>query len=268
MTDSFDDSAYLPTRLGVIAEVVEGELRLRLDSHDEVLRHGLMRASVASLMIDLAAGFVLDDNPKNWVMTTDLSVRMRPSPAPDSTSTRCTIIRQGGRSGTAIVDLVTNGGEPVATGAITFARVPRRQIGVMEFENSAERITTMFGGSQILTGPLPDEAGIVVLDPARGRVQMPVTSALRNPNGAVQGAIVALIAEVAAEVSTSARFEAPAVVTDLDLRYLAQTDEGPLETRCSVLGEGPDAPLQVEIIDRSNERLTTLAYARSAILTS
>jgi len=76
--------------------------------------------------------------------------------------------------------------------------------------------------------------------------------------------MVALLAEVAAEELASARFDTAAVVIDLDLRYLAQTGAGAVQTRCRLLGNGPDAPIQVELFDRSSDRLTTLAYARTA----
>jgi hypothetical protein len=51
-------------------------------------------------------------------------------------------------------------------------------------------------------------------------------------------------------------------VTELDLRYIAQTGDGPVQSKCTLLGEGPDAPMQVELSDRSRGRLTTLVYAR------
>ncbi len=266
MTDLFNDAASTPARLGVIAEVVDGEFRVRLHPRAEVLRHGALRASVISLMIDLVAGIVIDDDPDLWMLTTDMSVRMRPRPAPESVYTRCAILRRGGRSATAAVDLVTAQGEPVATGAIGFARVPRRQADQTKPTLSGGRVTTMFDGSNVLTRPLRDEACIAVLDPMMGAVEMPVTSRVRNPVGTLQGAMVALVAEAAAEEMVSTRFEIPAVVTDLDLRYLAQTADGPVHTRCSLLGDGPDAPIQVEIFDRSSDRLTTLVYARCAVI--
>ena len=127
-------------------------------------------------------------------------------------------------------------------------------------------MTTIFDGSSVLTRPLREEAGIAVLDPMSGVVEMDVTPELRNPAGTLQGAMVALVAEAAAEEVASVRFDLPAVVTDLDLRYLAQTAAGPVRTRCCLLGDGPDAPIQVELVDRSSDRLTTLAYARTAVI--
>lgn len=268
MTDLFTDQLSVPARLGVIAEVVDGQLRMRLHPRPEVMRHGAVRASVIALMIDLVAGIALDEDPEAWTLTSDMSVRMRPRPAPALVYTRSTILRKGRRSATAVVDLLTGSDEPVATGAIGFATVPRRATDPTKPPMSWERITDQFNGSNVLTSPLRDEAGIAVLDATMGSVLVQVAPKLRNPAGTLQGAMVALVAEVAAEEMVSARFGIPAVVTELDLRYLAQTDEGPVETVCSLLGDGPEAPIKVELFDRSRDRLTTLAYARTATITT
>ena len=266
MTDLLDDSLSLPASLGVVAEVRDGEFRLTLQPRPEVLRHGALRASVIAFMIDVVAGIVLDDDPDAWTLTSDMSVRMRPLPAPAFVSTESTILRRGRRSATAVVDLVTAEGAPVATGAIGFVRVERRETDPVKPQASPGNVSTMFDGSRTLSRPLREAAGIVVLDPVAGALEMPVTPAVRNTAGTLQGAMVALFAEAAAEELVSARFGVPAVVTDLDLRYLAQTGEGPVRSECTLLGEGPDAPVQVELSDRSSGRLTTLVYARTAVI--
>ncbi len=268
MTDLLGDDLSVPSRLGVVAEVHDGEFRLQLCPRAEVLRHGAVRASVLALMIDVAAGIILDDDPGAWMLTSDMSVRMRPLPAPDLISTRTTILRRGRRSATAVVDLVTGEGASAATGAIGFARVQRRETDPPKPSVPPERVTTIFDGSSFLTLPLREEAGIRVLDSSAGVVEMEVAPGLRNPAGTLQGAMVALVAEAAAEELASARFDLPAVVIDLDLRYLAQTGAGPVRTSCCLLGDGPDAPIQVEISDRSSDRLTTLVYARTAVIPS
>jgi acyl-coenzyme A thioesterase PaaI-like protein len=266
MTDLLDDSMSLPSRLGVIAEVRDGEFCLELTPQAELLRHGALRASVIAFMIDVAAGIVLDNDPTAWTLTSDMSVRMRPQPAPAFLASRTTILREGRRSATATVDLVDGDGIQVATGAIGFARVQRRDTDPPKPQSSPERISTLFGNSRRLDRPLRDEAGITVLDAANGVLEMQVTPQLRNPAGTLQGAMVALLAEAAAEELAATRFDMPAVVTDLDLRYLAQTGAGPVRSTCTVLGDGPEAPLQVELRDRSTERLTTLVYARTATI--
>jgi acyl-coenzyme A thioesterase PaaI-like protein len=110
---------------------------------------------------------------------------------------------------------------------------------------------------------LRDEAGIEVIDAAEGIVQVDVTPALRNPAGTLQGAMVALVAESAAEDLVTTRYGSPVVVTDLDLRYLGPATVGPVRTRTRLLGDGPDAPIEVELIDLSEDRITTLVYART-----
>ena len=55
-------------------------------------------------------------------------------------------------------------------------------------------------------------------------------------------------------------------MTELDLRYLAQTGAGPVRSTCTVLGDDLTAPLQVELRDVSTDRLTTLVYARATTL--
>ena len=154
----------------------------------------------------------------------------------------------------------------MATGAIGFARVPRRDADPPKPPMPPERISAMFGAADVLTRPLREQVGLTVLDPRAGTVQMEVAPGLRNPAGTLQGAMVALVAEVAAEELASTRFDLPAVVVDLDLRYLAQTGAGPVRTRSELLGDGPQAPIRVEIFDISSDRLTTLVYARTGVV--
>jgi acyl-coenzyme A thioesterase PaaI-like protein len=262
MTDFLDENFSIPARLGVVADMRDGEFRLSLHPRPQLMRHGALRASVIAFMVDVVAGVVLDDDPDAWLLTSDMSVRMRPLPAPTFVTTQTTILRRGRRSATAKVDLVTEAGEPVATGAIGFARVARRATDPVKPAASQERIAMMFDGRRTLEHLLREEAGIVVLDAAAGSLEMQVTPELRNPAGTLQGAMVALFAEAAAEELASARFGMDAVVTELDLRYIAQTGDGPVQSKCTLLGEGPDAPMQVELSDRSRGRLTTLVYAR------
>jgi acyl-coenzyme A thioesterase PaaI-like protein len=92
---------------------------------------------------------------------------------------------------------------------------------------------------------------------------MKVGPEVRNPAGTLQGAMVALLAESAAEDLVAARAGRPVVVTDLDLRYLAQAHEGPVRTSCRPLGSDACAPIEVRLIDTSNDRVTTLVYARA-----
>lgn len=263
MTDLSADAFHLVGRLGVTARSSGDDLVLELLPRPEVLHHGLVRASILSFLVDAVAGIVVDDDPDMWTFTSDMSVRMRPEPAPGRVDAVAQVLRRGRRSATATVELTDEKGERVATGAIGFARVPRRHGDPPKPPVTPGSSVAIFRGVGVLTKPVRQEAGIESIDPEGGVVELIVTPELRNPAGTLQGAMVALVAEAAAEDLLSARFEIPAVVTDLDLRYLAQAHSGPVRSESRLLGSGPDAPVEVRLVDTSVGRLTTLVYARA-----
>ena len=164
------------------------------------------------------------------------------------------------------MDLVTGAGATVATGAIGFARVPRRQADPVKPPSSATRITTMFDGSRTLTRPLREEAGIVVLDSRAGALEMQVTPGFArsggNPPGRHGGP------------PGGGRCRRPGVDQvrphrrgDRARPSVPGADR--CRTRpvgCRLLGKGPDAPIEVELFDTSSDRLVTLVYARTAVV--
>jgi acyl-coenzyme A thioesterase PaaI-like protein len=251
----------VPSRLGVTARFDDGDLVLELRPQAETLHHGMVRASVLAFVIDVVAGIPLDQDGDMWTLTSDMSVRMRPIPAPERIDARSTILRRGRRSATSLVELETDQGSPIATGAIGFANIPRRATDPPKPNVPLGQIPVIFRDPATLTRPLRQEAGIEVIDAAQGIVQVEVTPGLRNPAGTLQGAMVALVAEAAAEELVATRFESPVVVTQLDLRYLRKTQVGPVRTRSRLLGTGPGAPVQIELIDTSTDEITTLVYA-------
>lgn len=263
MTDLSGAALSLPSRLGVTARYEADELILELRPQEETQHHGVVRASVLAFVIDVVAGIPLDQDAGVWTLTSDMSVRMRLVPAPERIDGTNTILRQGRRSATCLAELRTIEGEPIATGAIGFTKIPRKPTDPPKPNVQLGQIPSIFRHPATLARPLRDEAGIQVIDAAEGIVQVDVTPDLRNPAGTLQGAMVALVAEAAAEDLMATRFESPVVVTDLDLRYLRKTQAGPVRTRTRVLDTGPDAPVQVELIDMSTDEITTLVYARA-----
>ena len=223
----------------------------------------MVRASVLAFLVDAAAGIPLDRDPAVWTLTTDLSLRMRPRPAPGRIDARHTIVRQGRRSATCTVELTGDRGEPVGTGAIGFATVVRRDTDPPKPQFTLAEAVELFRGQPSLSRPLRQEAGVEVIDAAAGVVQVELTDDLRNPAGTLQGAMVALVAESAVEELIGARSSSPMIVTDLDVRYLERTHLGPVRTRSRLLGDGPGSAVQVELIDLSTDRTTTLVYARA-----
>jgi acyl-coenzyme A thioesterase PaaI-like protein len=264
VTDISGPGISVPSRLGVRARFEGGDLILELRPAEESLHHGIVRASVLSFVIDVVAGIPLDQDADMWTLTSDMSVRMRPIPAPERIDATSSILRQGRRSATCLVELKTDHGAPIATGAIGFAKVARKATDPPKPNVPLGQIPLIFRDPTTLTRPLREEAGIQVIDAAEGVVEVEVTPALRNPAGTLQGAMVALLAEAAAEDLMATRFESSFVVTDLDLRYLRKTQVGPVRTRSRLLGTGPNAPVQIELIDASTNEITTLVFATAA----
>jgi acyl-coenzyme A thioesterase PaaI-like protein len=263
MTDISGPGISLPSRLGVAARFEGDHLILELKPQEETLHHGMVRASVLSFLIDVVAGIPLDQDADMWTLTSDMTVRMRPMPAPARIDATGTILRQSRRSATSLVELRTDQGAPIATGAIGFTKVPRKATDPPKPNVPLGQTPVIFRDPTPLDRPLREEAGIEVIDAAEGIVQVEVTPYLRNPAGTLQGAMVALLAEAAAEDLMATRFESPFVVTELDLRYLRKAQLGPVLTRSRLLGTGPDAPIQIELIDTSTDEVTTLVYARA-----
>lgn len=262
MTDISSSGLSIPSQLGVTARFENDDLILELRPQPETLHHGIVRASVLSFAIDVVAGIPLDQDASMWTLTSDMSVRMRPMLAPGRIDATSTILRQGRRSATSLVELRTDEGEPIAAGAIGFTRIPRKATDPPKPNVPPGQIPLLFRNTSPLDRPLREAAGIQVIDAAEGVVQVEVTPALRNPAGTLQGAMVALVAEAAAEDLLGTRFQSPVVVTDLDIRYLRKTEVGPVRTRSKLLGIEPGTPVQIELIDTSTHQITTLVYAR------
>lgn len=263
MTDIPANYTSVPARLGATAHIDERGLVVSMSPEVHELVHGIVRASALIYLVDVAAGVTLDTDPERWTFTTDLSLRMRPVPAPARVVSWSTSLRQGGRSAHGLVHVVDQDGAPIADGAIGFAHVPRRPADPPKPAVSPELLVELMRDAARLEAPLREEAGIVTLDPAAGVVEIPVTPEVCNPALTLQGAMVALLAEAATEDLVSHRVGGPVVVTELDLRYLAHSGAGPVRTRCRPLGDAPDAPVEVQLVDTATDRVTTLAYTRA-----
>jgi acyl-coenzyme A thioesterase PaaI-like protein len=268
VTDLPTGATAIPSRLGVTARFDDRGLVLDLAPGAEVLRHGVVRASVLAYMVDAGAGITVDGDETTWTFTTDLSVRMQARPAPPQVTATTVVLRQGRRSATLSVDLLAgDGGEVVAGGAIGFARVPRKPTDPPKPIVLPETAPERFRRFEPLTRPLREEAGVVVIDAGAGVAELAVVPDVCNPAGTLQGAMVALLAEAAAEDLATARAGEPMVVVDLDVRYLAQTGAGPVRTSCRPLGDDPADPVEVRLVDVSTGRLTTLVHTRAVTRT-
>jgi acyl-coenzyme A thioesterase PaaI-like protein len=265
MTDLPTNLTAVPSRLGSTALLDERGLVIEINEmQPELLQHGVLRLSVLTFIVDVSAGVTLDTDGEAWTFTTDLSLRMQATPAPDKVSATTTILRRGRRSAHGLVEVVDGRQQLVAAGAIGFANVPRKPDDPPKPQVSTAMLVDRFTGRERLSRPLREEAGIVPVDPAQGVVEIEVRPEVCNPAGTLQGAMVALVAESATEDLIGALAGEPVVVTELDIRYLAQANVGPVRTQSRLLGARPDDPVEVRLVDTATDRLCTLVYARAA----
>jgi acyl-coenzyme A thioesterase PaaI-like protein len=264
MTDLPPHRSSIPGRLGATGRIEGDELVVTMVPRPETMHLGVLRASALSYAADAVAGVTIDDDPEQWSFTSELSVRVVPRPIDGPVEARTRVLRHGRRSSTCSVRMTTTDGVPCAYSVLSFARVDRRPTDpVKPFPSGKDHFHGWGEGIEPLDRPLREAAGIEVVDASAGVIELALGPNLLSPAGALQGAMVALVIESAAEELVGHRTAGPALVTDIDIRYLAQSRVGPLRTRCEQMGPDPDAPVVVEVVDQTTGQLTIYGYARA-----
>jgi acyl-coenzyme A thioesterase PaaI-like protein len=112
-----------------------------------------------------------------------------------------------------------------------------------------------------LSEPFPDRVGLRVLAP--GVTELPLRLDLMNATESLQGGVVALLGEVAAQTGATAAAGRLHVVDHLDVRYLAAARVGPFRAVAEVeAGDGGRSDVRVEVRDPGRDnRLAALVVA-------
>ena len=164
------------------------------------------------------------------------------------------------------VRLLDDAGSTVAFGYAGFNRQTRRpgDNPKPDIDAASRRLRSIVPLDQ----PLADAAGVRVLDAATGATHTELVETLRNPAGALQGAMVSIVGEVAAEALLEHHGFTAHVITDIDIRYLAMGRVGPIGSRAWFIGDAGDEsppPIAVELYDRGqDDRLITTMPLRGA----
>lgn len=260
-----DPARTLAARIGIEGGIGEDGLEhMQLRPYPELVNRGVVRISAYALMADMLGGWLADLHAEqDWVFTTDLSIRAPVLRVPELVHGTTTPLRVGRKNVAAEVQMYDETGVLFAYSHVGFVRTPRRpgDHPKPDFEGAAAE----WGSRPRITSPLDAEAGIEVVDSAEGHLHVELRDTLLNPAGAMQGAMVALVGEVAAETMATHHLGRPHVVTDLDVRYLAMGRVGPVRSRATFVGAPADATLHVELRDAGvDDRLMTVLLARTA----
>ena len=234
------------------------ERPLELTPYPEVCAHGALRATVVASAIDLVGGFATRAIAgSDAIFTADLSLRIPEPGLPTRLVAHAEALRTGRRQVTTAVRLQAEAGL-YAYGETTFTRIVRREAGP-DATTLATPDTLAFCP---LKRPLAEEVGIEILE--AGHVRLPLHANLRNPEGVLQGALVALVTECAALELADAEHARPQVVRALDLRYLATAAEGPVEGRAVWIGDAREGMIRVALHDRGRAIQTSSAFVHVA----
>lgn len=239
---------------------------LEIEPYDAICTAGCLRATVVASAIDLVGGFETRAHAGvDATFTSDLSLRIPAPGRPARLIAHAEPLRVGRRLVTTGVRLLeAETGRLYAEGVTTFTRIPRSPEDRVD---AASLATPEQIPSHPLEVPLDEIVGIERDAMHPGWVQLPLREPLRNPEGVLQGALVALLVEEAAlDASRTHDGTGKAgdyAVTEMDLRYLAAASRGPVEGSAQPIGRPEAGMLRVELIDQGHgSRRTALAFVR------
>jgi acyl-coenzyme A thioesterase PaaI-like protein len=262
MTTLFDT---LAARMGIRADQSDGAWSAVLDPYPELCAHGIVRIAVWALMADMVGGMTADAQAgDDWTFTTDLSVRAPVLRVPGRVTGTGASLRTGKHDLATEVWMREADGTLFAYSHAGFTRLARRP-GDNPKPTPDSATVLQWVDRPPLDAPLAVLAGCDVVDATRGRLEVELTDVLRNPAGAMQGAMVALVGEVAAEALATHHLGSQQVVTDLDVRYLAMGRVGPIVSTATFVGPPAAGSIAVQLRDRGNgDRVVSGILARTA----
>jgi uncharacterized protein (TIGR00369 family) len=226
---------------------------------------GRVRAGVLATVVDMiGGGLSAHAAAPNWIATADLTLHLVRDAAGEAGGTIEATARvlRAGRTTIVIEVELRDPRDIVGVATMTFSVLPRRDDNpVITFSAATPRTSLVLPGSGFRS-PILEALGLDVVDAAGGVVVVPVTDYSRNSLGALQGGVVAIAADVAAEQALRVACGSPVTVTDLQLTYLALV-RGVLRTSTEVMHATPSfGSAAVDVLDASGEaRRTTTARA-------
>jgi acyl-coenzyme A thioesterase PaaI-like protein len=227
---------------------------LTIDPYPEICRHGALRATVVASAVDLVGSlFTREASGDDILFTTDLSIRIPRPDRPEHLRARGELLRAGRKSVTTGVE-ISDAGRIFAYGQTSFTRLERPAAERVPIESL---ILPRELERHPLTRPLESEVGVEIVEARHGRVKVALRPGLLNAEGTLQGALVALLVEVAAESLAESHHGTPQVVSELDLRYLSTAKVGPVCSEAAWIGPPDKGMIRVELVDQGRDRRRT-----------
>ena len=226
---------------------------------------GYARAGVLATLVDvIGGGLAAGAAAPGWIATADLTLRLMRGAAPGAVvEARGQVLRSGRTTVVMEVVLVDQRERRLGDASMSFSVLLRRDANPDISAVRGAGQSTMATDGAGMRQPLRDAMGIVVRDASAGALDVPITDWTRNSMGAMQGGVVATIADFAAETALRAATTEPLVVADMQLTYLGFGRTGPVQSRVEVLGtEHGRGVARIQLDDAgADHRRMTLASA-------
>jgi len=225
-------------------------------------RGGVHVGVIATLVDVLGASVAIRAVYPDWIATSGISIyTTRPATLGTITASG-TLIRAG--QSIIVIDIDISAepsghGKPAASigsAVMTFSRLPRRKDTIEVEFDSVSATTFAVEGSGLLRSYL-DEVGLKILDDGAGVIEINMSNYVRNSFNAIQGGIIALLADVAGQCAARAAPGRHLITKDMTIHYLSQGKVGPFRTMANVIRTTNDTALtRVEVVDKgANDRL-------------
>jgi len=228
---------------------------------------GGLRAGIWAALADLVGGAVATRTVQpNWVATSDLAVHLFSPVYEGELHVTTRLLRHGKR--TAIIEANFFAGdqnqERVGLATLGFSVLKARGENQRMIENGEEPRTDFGDSQKPLSQDILDRLGVEIVDPKRGQIRLEPTAYSLNTLGAVQGGVLAVLADESGQTLARQVSQPDWVTRDMTLHYLALGKTGPLETEAEILNQSDEAALvRIEILDRGEaNRLVLVATLR------
>jgi uncharacterized protein (TIGR00369 family) len=245
-----------------VVPVDEG-LRMRFPAWPALCHpDGGVRTGIVVTAADVVGGMMAARSAHpDWIATSGLNLDQRRPACGGMVQVDCRVLRVG-RTAVVLDHEVRDDKGEVGHGTMMFSRLVRRDHNPTMAEAAAGPVRFATDGP-VSDEPIADQVGVRNIEP--GAVELDLTDVVRNSMGTVQGGMLALVSELAAESATAAQVGARARVLDLSLDYVHTAKVGPVRAVAEVVRlDGRTARLRVEVHDAGAERLSVIAHATAA----
>ncbi len=237
-------------------------------------RGGVQVGIIATLVDILGGALTVRAVHPDWAATADLAVHTNERVSSDRISAVGSLIRTGSTMIVLDLDILQETGlasgqwKSIGCGLISFSRLPRREDTInIDFGAEATNTFQFATEGSGLNKTYLEEIGARVLDEEGGMVELHMSDYVRNSFGALQGGIVAVLADVSGQYAARAVTGRPMITSDLGVHYLSQGKIGPIRTGARIIRVNDETVLtRIEVMDTgAGDRILGLAMNTSSL---